>query len=70
MSYPLSRYTDLLDAIEVKKKEFDPNQEVVVALIGGVNGNGSVGYLKPGQTHQKTKNIKDFGDRLAIEDDG
>lgn len=34
--FPVSRYTELLARIEEEKKKSDPNQEVLVAVIGGV----------------------------------
>ncbi len=41
---PLSRYTELVDELEERKKLVNPDQEVLVALIGGVNSDGSVTY--------------------------
>jgi len=41
---PLSRYTGILQHLEDEKKELNPTQEVLVALIGGVNSDGSVTY--------------------------
>ena len=41
---PVSRYTEIVQELEDKKREFDATQEVLVALIGGVNSDGSVTY--------------------------
>jgi hypothetical protein len=41
---PLARYTGLLQRIEDAKQRINPNQEVLVALIGGVNSDGTVTY--------------------------
>jgi len=41
---PVSRYTDILQALEDDKQRINPSQEVLVALIGGVNSDGSVSY--------------------------
>jgi hypothetical protein len=41
---PVSRYTELLQGIEDSKQRINPTQEVLVAMIGGVNGDGSVTY--------------------------
>jgi hypothetical protein len=41
---PMSRYTEILQELEDEKKKLDATQEVLVALIGGVNSDGSVTY--------------------------
>ena len=41
---PLSRYTEIVQQLENQKQEITPDQEVLVALIGGVNSDGSVSY--------------------------
>ncbi|MCA9683068.1 MAG: VWA domain-containing protein [Myxococcales bacterium] len=42
--HPMSRYLGLVDGLEQDKKELNPDQEVIVALIGGVANDGSVFY--------------------------
>jgi hypothetical protein len=42
--HPMSRYIDLIQGIEDAKKNLDPDQEVIVALIGGVSEGGDVFY--------------------------
>ncbi len=39
--HPMSRYLDRVQGIENAKKELNPDQEVIVALIGGVAGQGA-----------------------------
>jgi hypothetical protein len=41
---PMSRYIDFLQAFETAKQDITPDQEVLVALIAGVGGDGSVTY--------------------------
>ncbi len=41
---PVSRYTQIVQALEDGKKVIDPEQEVLVSLIGGVASDGSVTY--------------------------
>lgn len=41
---PLSRYVDVLQQIEDRKREIFEHQEVLVSLVGGVNSDGSVTY--------------------------
>ena len=48
--YPMSRYYDLLDGIEQQKKDFNESQEVIVALIGGVDAQGNAVYRNVGDT--------------------
>jgi hypothetical protein len=45
---PLSRYEDLLQEIEDRKRQLFPDQEVRVSLLAGVNSDGSVTYDDPG----------------------
>lgn len=42
--HPLSRYISRVQGIENQKKEINPGQEVIVALIGGVGDNGQPSY--------------------------
>lgn len=49
MLHPLSRYTDFVQDLEDKKREFTPGQEVLIALIAGVppgyeSGNVDITY--------------------------
>ena len=37
---PVSRYVNLVEGIELEKQALDPSQEVIVALIGGVDASG------------------------------
>jgi hypothetical protein len=41
---PLQRYIDIVDELERDKQVITPDQEVLVALIAGVNSDGSVTY--------------------------
>ncbi|MCX4244575.1 vWA domain-containing protein [Paraliomyxa miuraensis] len=41
---PLERYIDIVQTLETQKQEITPDQEVLVAVIGGVNSDGSVTY--------------------------
>ncbi len=42
--HPMSRYYGLLDGLEAQKQEYNAQQELIVALIGGVAADGSVHY--------------------------
>ncbi|MFV8756019.1 vWA domain-containing protein [Nannocystaceae bacterium ST9] len=42
--HPVHRYLDRLQGIENAKKEINPDQEIIVALIGGVANDGSTFY--------------------------
>jgi hypothetical protein len=42
--YPVSRYINLLQDIEDSKQALNPEQEVIVALIGGVDDSGQAFY--------------------------
>ncbi len=42
--HPVSRYVGLLEMIEQEKKVFDPSQEVIVTVIGGVDETGVPRY--------------------------
>jgi hypothetical protein len=42
--YPMRRYYGLLDGLEQQKQDFNPGQEIIVALIGGVDASGNVLY--------------------------
>ncbi len=48
--HPMSRYLDRVQGIENSKKDLNPDQEVIVALIGGVANDGSVFYADVGMT--------------------
>ncbi len=41
---PLKRYTDIVQELETNKQTITPDQEVLVAVIGGVNSDGTVTY--------------------------
>jgi hypothetical protein len=41
---PMSRYIELVQRLEDQKNAISPDQEVLVALVGGVNTDGSVSY--------------------------
>jgi hypothetical protein len=42
--HPMSRYYGLLDGLEQQKQDFNAEQEIIVALIGGVDASGNVVY--------------------------
>ncbi|HLT38049.1 MAG TPA: hypothetical protein VK034_17305, partial [Enhygromyxa sp.] len=42
--HPLGRYLDRVQGIEDLKRQLNPDQEVIVALIGGVTDDGSIVY--------------------------
>jgi hypothetical protein len=42
--HPMSRYIGLVQGLEQEKQEINANQEVIVALIGGVSNTGDVFY--------------------------
>ncbi len=48
--HPISRYIDLLQGLEDEKQQLDPNQEVIVGLIGGVNEDGYPVYADVGDS--------------------
>ena len=56
---PLSRYVDSLQALETGKQLLAPDREVLVALIGGVNSDGTV-------TYQPSLSDKEFQDTYGI----
>ena len=41
---PLSRYIDLVQEYEDQKQQINPDQEIVVAVLGGVGRNGTILY--------------------------
>jgi hypothetical protein len=45
---PLPRYVELLQGIEAQKQQIFPDQQVGVALLSGVNVDGSVTYARTG----------------------
>lgn len=57
---PLSRYIDRVQGIEDQKRELDPDQEVILSLLGGVAHDGSSTF-EPGTTSDV-----EFGDEIAI----
>jgi hypothetical protein len=42
--HPMSRYIGLLDGLEQEKQAFNADQELIIALIGGVDSMGDVHY--------------------------
>jgi hypothetical protein len=42
--YPVSRYINRLETIEQEKKNLDPDQEIIVSLIAGVQADGAPFY--------------------------
>ncbi|PRP96276.1 vWA domain-containing protein [Enhygromyxa salina] len=48
--HPLSRYIGLLDGFQQVKQALDPNREIVVAVIGGVQSDGTPFYADVGGT--------------------
>ncbi len=50
--HPLSRYLDLVQGLENAKKDLNPNQDVIVALIAGVGSDGSIVYADVDDTDQ------------------
>jgi hypothetical protein len=57
--HPMSRYYDFIDTLEHQKQEFNADQEIIVALIGGVDAQGDVVYADVGDTDPEFQN--DFG---------
>jgi hypothetical protein len=55
---PMSRYVDIVQELEDNKQIITPDQEVLVALIGGVNADGTVTY-QPSLMDMQFQN--DFG---------
>ncbi len=48
--HPMSRYIGLVEGLEQEKKQLNAQQEVIVALIGGVSNSGDVFYSDVGDT--------------------
>ncbi len=48
--HPVGNYIDLLQQIEDEKRALNPDQDVIVALIGGVQPDGSLIYADVGET--------------------
>ncbi|HVI00502.1 MAG TPA: hypothetical protein VM869_17415 [Enhygromyxa sp.] len=48
--HPMSRYIGLVEGLEQEKQEINANQEVIVALIGGVSNTGDVFYASVANT--------------------
>jgi hypothetical protein len=42
--HPMERYIDVVQELENRKQDITPEQQVLVALIGGVNADGTVTY--------------------------
>jgi hypothetical protein len=42
--HPMNRYYGLLDGLEAQKQEYNPDQELILALIGGVDAQGNTFY--------------------------
>lgn len=54
--HPMNRYNGLLDGLEVQKQDFNAQQEIIVALIGGVNNQGDVFYQSVANTDPTYEN--------------
>ncbi|EDM75387.1 putative lipoprotein [Plesiocystis pacifica SIR-1] len=48
--HPVTRYTGLVQDLETNKQALNPDQEVIVALIGGVDNDGEAFYGEVGLT--------------------
>ena len=46
--HPMSRYSGLLNGLEVEKQQFNAGQELIVGLIGGVLPDGTLSYVDVG----------------------
>jgi hypothetical protein len=57
--HPMSRYYGLLDGLEQQKQDFNAEQEIIVALIGGVDASGNVVYADVSATDPEFQD--DFG---------
>ncbi|WP_106392237.1 hypothetical protein [Enhygromyxa salina] len=57
--HPLSRYVGLLDGLEQEKQQLNADQEVIVALIGGVSSDGAPFYADVSTTDPAFQS--DFG---------
>ena len=59
--HPMNRYINLVNGIEEQKKVLNDQQEVIVALIGGVSNEGEAFYGDAGPTEAQQKFQADFG---------
>jgi hypothetical protein len=59
--HPMSRYYGLVDGLEAQKQEYNAQQEIIVALIGGVAADGSVHYGEVGSTDPDYQNSFGIG---------
>lgn len=59
--HPMSRYFGLLDGLEQQKQEFNAEQELIVALIGGVDSQGNAFYSDVGSTDAEFQNSFGIG---------
>ncbi|NVB42006.1 VWA domain-containing protein [Pseudenhygromyxa sp. WMMC2535] len=57
--HPMSRYIDFVADLEAQKKALDPSQEVIVALIGGVDAYGTAFYADASSSNPDFQH--DFG---------
>ena len=48
--HPVDRYIDLLEGIELQKQQLNDQQEVIVAVIGGVTSSGEPFYAEVGDS--------------------
>jgi hypothetical protein len=59
--HPMSRYYGLLDGLEQQKQDFNANQEIIVGLIGGVDGQGETYYNSVETTDPEFENSFGIG---------
>jgi hypothetical protein len=59
--HPMSRYNGLLDGLEVQKQDFNAQQEIIVALIGGVDSQGQTFYSSVENTDPDYENSFGIG---------
>jgi hypothetical protein len=59
--HPMSRYNGLLDGLEQQKQDFNAEQELIVALIGGVDSQGNAFYSDVGGTDPEFQNSFGIG---------
>ncbi|KIG11845.1 hypothetical protein DB30_02397 [Enhygromyxa salina] len=59
--HPMSRYIGLLDGLEKEKQELNAEQEVIVALIGGVANDGTAFYGDVSGTNPEFQNSFGIG---------
>jgi hypothetical protein len=68
--HPMSRYYGLLDGLELQKQDFNANQEVIVALIGGVDASGNVVYADASATDPEFQASYGIGPGCSAPSDG